>query len=68
MSTATKGRRHEHAIRKILREAGYSVSRGAGSKGEFFGRKSDLIATRQTDMGNEYLVEVWGFQMKVRKK
>jgi Holliday junction resolvase len=39
MSTATKGRRAEHRARNILRDAGYQVTRAAGSKGP-----ADLIA------------------------
>lgn len=45
MSTARKGRAFEHEIRKLFKEAKFSVMRGAGSKGELFGNKVDLIAT-----------------------
>lgn len=39
MSTATKGRHHEHQARDTLRTQGYYVIRAAGSKGLF-----DLVA------------------------
>lgn len=58
---------HEHDIRHILEAAGYSVMRGAGSKGEMFGHKVDLIATRET-AENEYSIEIYGLQMKVKAK
>lgn len=45
MSTATKGRRAEHRARDILRNAGYEVTRAAGSKGP-----ADLIAWNSTSI------------------
>jgi len=39
MSTAAKGRRAEHRARKLLEDAGYTVTRSAGSKGA-----ADLVA------------------------
>lgn len=42
------GRALEHEVRKLFRDAGWDVLRGAGSKGEVFGIKADLVATRQT--------------------
>jgi Holliday junction resolvase len=48
MSDRGKGRKFEHEIPHILKAHGVSVVRGTGSKGEFFGDKVDLIATKQT--------------------
>jgi hypothetical protein len=42
VSTATKGRAFEYEIRNLLRSAGFSVIRGAGSKGEMLGEKVDF--------------------------
>jgi Holliday junction resolvase len=57
MSTATKGRAFEHHIKHLLEADGFSVMRGAGSKGEVdMGEgpeKVDLIATKTT-RDNEY--------------
>lgn len=67
MSTATKGRAFEHEIRHLLEAAGFSVIRGAGSKGEFLGEKVDLVATKQTQQ-NEFRVflTIIGVQCKVK--
>ena len=48
MSTSSKGRAFEHEVRNLFRSAGFSVIRGAGSKGELFGEKVDLVATKRT--------------------
>jgi hypothetical protein len=48
MPTAAKGRRFEHEVRELFRQAGYSVIRGAGSKGELLEQKLDLGATKAT--------------------
>lgn len=67
MSTATKGRAFEHEIRNLLRSAGFSVIRGAGSKGELLEEKADLVATKLTSQ-NEYkaFLTIVGVQCKVR--
>ena len=69
MSAAHKGRRFEHAIRELFRRAGYSVTRGAASKGELLGEKVDLIASKETRL-NEFrvLLTLVGIQCKVRKR
>jgi Holliday junction resolvase len=48
VSTATRGRALEHKIRTDMRNAGWDVIRGASSKGEFSGMKTDLVATIKT--------------------
>jgi hypothetical protein len=48
MSAASKGRAFEHQIRDLFREAGFSVIRGAGSKGYMLDEKVDLVATKLT--------------------
>lgn len=69
MSNASKGRAFEHEIRNLLRDAGFSVIRGAGSKGELLDEKVDLVATKLT-RENEYVVYlgVIGVQCKVKKR
>ena len=67
MNTAHKGRRFEHEIQHLLEREGYSVVRGAGSKGDFFGNKIDLVATRET-RDTDYRIEVIGFQLKAKAK
>ena len=54
-----KGRAHEYNVKHLLEEAGYTVTRAAGSHSPF-----DLIATRTTDQ-TEY--EVWLLQLKAKK-
>lgn len=68
MSTASKGRAFEHEIRQLFRDAGYSVVRGAGSKGELLEEKVDLVCTKTTRQ-NEYkvLLTIVGVQCKVKK-
>ena len=50
MSAVTRGRAFEHEVRHLLEGAGFSVCRGAGSKGFFDSPegkvKVDLIASR----------------------
>ena len=50
MSRASKGRAFEHEVRHLLEANGYSVTRGAGSKGYFDSPsglvKADLIASK----------------------
>lgn len=69
MNTAHKGRRFEHSIRQLFEDAGFSVIRGAGSKGELFGVKVDLVATKEEWL-NEYEVQltVIGAQCKTRRR
>ncbi len=47
MNAAAKGRRLEHSVRSLFEREGFSVIRGAGSKGEFLGEKVNLIASKQ---------------------
>jgi len=68
MSTATKGRRFEHEIRELFRQAGFSVIRGAGSKGEMLQEKVDLVATKATKASRfKVLLTVVGVQCKVKR-
>ena len=50
MNTAAKGRAFEHQVRAIFEREGYSVIRGAASKGRFDSPsgivKPDLIASK----------------------
>lgn len=69
MNTAAKGRRLEHEIRELFQSAGYSVLRGAGSKGTMFGVKTDLVATKATRSGKRSIfIRAIGIQCKVKGK
>lgn len=67
MNTAKKGATLERYIRQLLEADGWSVIRGAASKGEVLRWNADLVATKYTD---ETKREVWLaiMQMKVRKR
>lgn len=67
MNTAQKGANLERYIRQLLEADGWSVVRGASSKGEVLDWKADLVATKYTDQTKR---EVWLaiMQMKVRKR
>lgn len=67
MNTAQKGATLERYIRQLLESDGWSVVRGASSKGEALGWKADLVATKYTDQTKR---EVWLaiMQMKVKKR
>ncbi len=67
MNTAQKGANLERYIRKLFEADGWSVIRGASSKGEALAWKADLVATKYTD---ETKREVWMaiMQMKAKKR
>lgn len=69
MSNASKGRAFEHEIRDLFEAQGYSVMRGAGSKGFFDSPdgkvKPDLIASK-TDRSKR-VVQIILIQCKVQK-
>lgn len=67
MNTAQKGANLERYIRQLLEADGWSVVRGASSKGEVLDWKADLVATKYTDQTKR---EVWMaiMQMKVKKR
>jgi Holliday junction resolvase len=71
MSTASKGRALEHAVRNLFQANGWAVLRGAGSKGQFdCGAgvvKPDLIASKCT-AANKYEVQIVLLQCKARKQ
>ena len=67
MNTSAKGTALEHDIKHLLEANGWSVMRGAASKGEMFEEKVDLIATKITTQGNEKKLLIYGFQCKVNK-
>lgn len=68
MSTATKGRSFEHQIRQLFEQAGFSVIRGAGSKGELLEEKVDLVCSKETPQ-NKFtcFLTIVGVQCKCRK-
>ena len=47
MSHYNRGRALEYDVRGLFETAGWSVIRGAGSKGEVDGMKADLVATKR---------------------
>jgi Holliday junction resolvase len=67
LSTATKGRAFEHEVRNLFEAAGFSVVRGAGSKGEMLEEKVDLVCTKETRQ-NQFRVflTIVGVQCKVK--
>lgn len=67
MNTAQKGANLERYIRKLFEGDGWSVIRGAGSKGKALNWEADLVATKYSD---ETKREVWLaiMQMKVKKR
>ena len=67
MSHASKGRAFEHEIRELFRSAGYSVVRGAGSKGTWRGQKVDLVFSKDTEQTNYTAVVMGGIQCKVKR-
>jgi Holliday junction resolvase len=68
MSTATKGRRFEHEVQELFRQAGFSVIRGTGSKGEMLEQKVDLVATKRTRQNRfTCFLTIVGVQCKVRE-
>lgn len=70
MSNASKGANFERDVAKMLTNAGYSVIRGAGSKGFFDSPdgqvKPDLIASKR-GRSNRYEIQIILLQCKVRK-
>jgi Holliday junction resolvase len=47
VSQYARGRALEYDVRTLFEKAGWSVVRGAGSKGEVDGMKADLVATKR---------------------
>jgi Holliday junction resolvase len=69
MSRASKGRAFEHEVRDLFESVGFSVIRGAGSKGECLQEKSDLVCTRETrDNKQKVWLVIVAVQCKVRGK
>lgn len=67
MNTARKGRRFEHEIINLLKSVGFSVVRGAGSKGEWRGHKVDMVFSKETDQTEYTVVVMGGIQCKAEK-
>jgi Holliday junction resolvase len=68
VNTARKGRAFEHEIINLLKSAGFSVIRGAGSKGLWRGQKVDLVFSKETDRTDYTVVLMGGMQCKAEKK
>jgi Holliday junction resolvase len=69
MNFASKGRKFESEIRDLFEAAGFSVVRGAASKGEMLQEKVDLICTRETRSNKQkVLLLIVGVQCKIRGK
>lgn len=70
----SKGIEWERQLKKDLESLGYSVMRGAGSKGTLFGMKVDLIVSKDTSRNKKtaYFTivadGVAGAQCKVKEK
>lgn len=67
VSNYSGGVAFEREIINLLREAGFSVIRGAGSKGEWNGMKIDFIASKKSPT-KEYELGVAVFQAKSKKR
>jgi Holliday junction resolvase len=67
LNTARKGRAFEHTIINLLKSAGFSVIRGAGSKGLWRGQKVDLVFSKETDHTEYTVVVMGGIQCKAEK-
>lgn len=67
MSKYSRGRDLEYQVKQIFEAAGWSVMRGAGSKGEVFGMKADLIATKESN-DNEKTAVMVIIQCKLKGK
>lgn len=64
-STAQLGASLEREIKNLFEDNGWSVMRGAGSKGNVFNEKADLIATRS---GTKYKDDVHMIIIQCKKK
>ena len=47
-SNYERGRNLEYEVKRIFEDADWSVIRGSGSKGEVFGMRTDLVATKES--------------------
>lgn len=67
---ANKGISFERQLKKLFEENGFSVMRGAASKGTVFNEKADLIATLETPSNTKkaYMLIVQCKVSKRRKK
>ena len=67
---SNKGITFERELKILLEANGFSVMRGAGSKGECFGMKTDLIATKETgqNVKSAYMVIIQCKVKQVKKK
>ena len=68
-----KGTAFERMLKRDLESLGYSVMRGAASKGSYFGMKVDLIVTKHTIENKKTAIvaiegESAGMQLKVKGK
>ena len=60
-----RGRSLEYEVKRLFEDAGWSVIRGSGSKGEVFGLKTDLVATKET-RGNKKTAAMVVIQCKLK--
>lgn len=62
-STAVTGRNLEYDIKQMFKEAGWDCIRGAGSKGEVFSFKTDLLFTRtRTRYTDQVFMEIRSYE------
>lgn len=61
----SKGTAWERELKNGLESLGYSVIRGAGSKGTFLGEKVDLVVSKRTKQ-NLKIAFIFGVQCKVK--
>lgn len=66
MTHYTRGVAFERELIKILEAAGFSCIRGAGSKGQVFNEKVDIVATKGSPYQDKTAYICW-IQCKVKK-
>lgn len=66
MSNYASGARFEREVINLLRDAGFDVTRGAGSKGKLAGLDCDFVASKSTDK-TRYEIGFAVFQAKRTK-
>lgn len=64
---SNKGITFERELKQLLEANGFSVIRGAGSKGQVFNEKADLVATKETGQ-NTKTAHMIIIQCKVKQK
>lgn len=65
MTNYKSGTQLEYAVKKLFEEKGWSVVRGAGSKGEVDGFKVDLVASKR---GRKYADDIYIVLLQAKRR